>query len=527
MTQTKNFGVGSNETELKLTCRREDVAEILGLPFIADHLRYDPEHRELKSRYFDTPEGTLNDENVELRVRSDGDRWIQTMKVAEQNGDALGIYERQEFDAEVEDAELDFDLLPAPNGNGKLRIHKAKVRKKLQPIFETRISRTIHDLEVQGDLVEMVVDDGEVSSGEEVTTICQIELELKRGNPETLFAVASQIAKHVPLRLGSPRKADVGYQLLNRVEPTPTYMVPLKLRSKMTVEDAFVAILTNCLEQIRGNEAVVLESRDIEGVHQMRVGLRRLKSLFSVFASAIPKDFTTPFKEQLAVVAEPLGAARDWDVFIDERLSPIREALPEEKLFSDLQKAANRKRGYAYRKLRNAILSRQYGEAMIGITSWLVHRGWRTEMTQKQLKELKRPVRSLAEAMLKKGHQKILQKAGNLDLATDDAWHDLRLAIKKQRYSVGFFLTCFPGKASKAYSKASKRLQDHLGKLSDLVMADSHLQQLAGKDEESPIHIVSAALRGWEFRERLFLRDGLEVKWNSFYEAQKFWAKKK
>tara|TARA_R110002096_G_scaffold316010_14_gene510414 strand:+ start:4488 stop:6074 length:1587 start_codon:yes stop_codon:yes gene_type:complete len=524
VTQKKNQAEGSKETELKLTCRSEDIAKILGLSYVAEHLRYEPEHCELASRYFDTPDCALNEEDVELRIRREGDRWIQTMKVAEQPGDALGVYERMEYDAEVDDAELNLDLLPAQNGHGKLPVHKSKIQKKLQPVFETKISRTLHDLEIQGDLVEMVVDEGEVSAGGKVTALCQIELELKRGRPETLYEVASQLAKQVPVRLGSPRKADVGYRLLNHREPEPQKITPLKFRAKIPVEEAFLAILTNCLELIRGNEAAILEGRNIDAVHQMRIGLRRLKSLFSVFSIAIPKRITAPFKERLDVIGVPLGVARDWDVFVEERLRPMLSEFPEEKLFSDLQKVANRKRGYAYRKLRNAILSREYGATIIELNLWIVKQGWRGEMSKKELKALNRPVRSMAATILEKAHQGVMEQAGSLDLATDEEWHKLRLAIKKQRYTVDFFQSCFPGKPAKSYGKAARRLQDHLGKLNDVANASAHLEELAGQDEASPTHMVAIAFRGWQSRERTLLRDGIVEKWKAFATAPKFWT---
>src|SRR3546814_12195228 len=75
----------------------------------------------------------------------------------------------------------------------------------------------------------------------------------------------------------------------------------------------------------------VLRNRDIEGVHQMRVALRRLRSALSLFAPALPAALTDPLIAELRWLNGPLGRKRDIDVFLAETLVPLSAKLPDPK----------------------------------------------------------------------------------------------------------------------------------------------------------------------------------------------------
>src|SRR5690606_12993673 len=103
------------------------------------------------------------------------------------------------------------------------------------------------------------------------------------------------------------------------------------------------------------NEPVVCRGDDPEGVHQMRVGLRRLRSLFTVFAPVLPAAQTDYFKSELKWLASELGAARDYDVFRDEILRPVHACFPEAPGMAGLLKEAGRSGALAYERARAAI----------------------------------------------------------------------------------------------------------------------------------------------------------------------------
>ena len=91
----------------------------------------------------------------------------------------------------------------------------------------------------------------------------------------------------------------------------PVHAQPLELKDDMTVEQAAHAILLNCLNQIEANRAQVAGGQSPESVHQMRVGLRRLRSALDLFNDVIRPG--SRLRREIEWLGNELGPARDWD----------------------------------------------------------------------------------------------------------------------------------------------------------------------------------------------------------------------
>ena len=91
----------------------------------------------------------------------------------------------------------------------------------------------------------------------------------------------------------------------------------LTLSKRMTTEQAFQFIAGNCLMHITANRDGVAERQDAESVHQMRVGLRRLRTLLAVFKNVLPAPQS--LLHDLTWLGTQLGAARDWEVLAGSR----------------------------------------------------------------------------------------------------------------------------------------------------------------------------------------------------------------
>src|SRR5207253_203396 len=85
------------------------------------------------------------------------------------------------------------------------------------------------------------------------------------------------------------------------------------LTNGTSTRDGFKTIGRACLKQIVGNEPALLEG-DPEGVHQMRVGLRRLRAALSLFADILRDLRTAAIKTELKWLAGELAPARQLDV---------------------------------------------------------------------------------------------------------------------------------------------------------------------------------------------------------------------
>jgi triphosphatase len=120
------------------------------------------------------------------------------------------------------------------------------------------------------------------------------------------------------------------------------------LPREIAAEDAFRLTLLQCKWHIASNIDAIVTSREVEGVHQMRVGLRRLRVALTSFGG----DFRNPVLEALGTRAKKLAAklapARDLDVFVDELLEPAAQANGAVDAFDQLRARAGEARRVAW-----------------------------------------------------------------------------------------------------------------------------------------------------------------------------------
>src|SRR3972149_4394086 len=103
---------------------------------------------------------------------------------------------------------------------------------------------------------------------------------------------------------------------------TPVKAQPPALVEGMQVPDAFGEIGRSCLAQMQANETGVGAGRDLEFLHQYRVGLRRLRSSFGLFRPLLASESAAALLQEMRWLSAYLGAARDWDVFCEQTLKP-------------------------------------------------------------------------------------------------------------------------------------------------------------------------------------------------------------
>lgn len=206
------------EIEIKLGVRAEDLSRIDTLTVLERAEKRDD--LKLANVYFDTPEQVLAAHKVALRVRSAGDKHLQTLKTA--GTSAAGFSVRKEWEWERPEATLDLSLVTEhlPESLSELKLEQ------LHPLLATDFNRRLWWVsgEDNGEAwaVEISLDQGEIRTVGGNAPICELELELKAGNPLRLFALAQEIARQIPLHAIDISKAERGYQLLNGEHPLPS-----------------------------------------------------------------------------------------------------------------------------------------------------------------------------------------------------------------------------------------------------------------------------------------------------------------
>ena len=152
----------------------------------------------------------------------------------------------------------------------------------LDPIFATKVHRRTQQLELNGAVVEVAFDEGSIEAGERRVPLAEIELEAKTGGASVLYDIGMQLLEIAPLRIGTLSKADRGYELAFGTAPKGTKAKPPGITAEYTVDDIIAMLLGSCQHHLLANQAVAEDGRDPEGVHQMRVALRRLRMAFTL-----------------------------------------------------------------------------------------------------------------------------------------------------------------------------------------------------------------------------------------------------
>jgi len=452
------------EAEIKLELPPERLAGVAKSPLIRKRQAAPPRSADLVSVYYDTRKRKLCKRGITLRLRRHGRRQLQTVKA---DGDR--ILTQQEWEHEVDGKQPDFK---AARGTALEPLLGKKLRRQLAPLFETKIKRTIVLLRWRDSDIELALDRGQLRAGRKRAPISEVEIELKDGEEADLIEVARAVAGVAPVRLGALSKAERGYRLVEGEQGEAVTRAPIHLPDGIGTGDAFRAVALACLRQIAGNEPAVLGG-DAEGVHQMRIGLRRLRTALAVFSDLLDGDpQAAKVKHALKWITGELGPARDLDVYLRGSLKPLNGA--HRRSVRALSRATARRRKSAFERAGKAVASPRYRRLILDVFDRLNTGAW-AESDDKMLRLLnERPAADFAADELTRRRRKLVKKADKFAKLGPQQRHKLRVNAKKLRYATEFFAALIAGgkadRRRRAFVKALKRVQDALGELNDIAV---------------------------------------------------------
>ena len=173
---------------------------------------------QLLNRYFDTPTMGLSQGGAALRIRQQKIQGqaqaeiIQTLKT--RGTSAGGLHQRMEWDWPLTQVELDLELIK--NSDAQDHLSTELDLTSIGALFTTDFQRKVWLYQQDETCIEIVLDQGQVSTEEHRIDLLELELELKSGNAEVLFQLAADIAQKCPVLMSDISKAERGYGLLSR-----------------------------------------------------------------------------------------------------------------------------------------------------------------------------------------------------------------------------------------------------------------------------------------------------------------------
>jgi inorganic triphosphatase YgiF len=463
----------ATEVELKLSARPADLPQLKrALVEMAPGSASSQER--LISTYYDTQDLALKQRGLTLRIREHAGRFIQTVKA----GDLAraNILARGEWEDALSDNRPD---LEAPHSGAHL---PEDVAGEFRPVFVTDVARTAVEIEpVPGTHIEAAIDKGEIRvvGGDAVEPISEIELELKSGETAGLYDLALRLLDVAPIRIETRSKSERGYRLAEGDEAAPPvfHAEPIALDPDMTVEAALQKIGRSCLAQLLRNEAAVLAAQP-EGVHQMRVAVRRIRSAVSSLKEVLPSADRRWVAEELGWLGDALGPARNLDVFTSELLPAARARLPDDLGWDDLAAILDRLRRAAYDRVREEILSERYTATMLRLSRWFEVGGWRAHPEAEAAALLSCPISRIAPRVFSRRRRRVERRSRGFDRLTPRERHKLRIATKKLRYTNELFGSLFNEDDLRKFVGKLKRLQDDLGYANDVRVAHDFVTEL-------------------------------------------------
>ncbi|OJU55949.1 MAG: hypothetical protein BGO00_00165 [Alphaproteobacteria bacterium 62-8] len=291
---------------------------------------------------------------------------------------------------------------------------------------------------------------------------------------------------------------------------------PVRLTGDMRAADGFRIIVMECAAHIAANIGAV-RNGEREGVHQMRVGLRRMNVALAMLKMMPGSPGVKRLRKRTRALAAGLGQARDLDVFVDEILAgmPADDAAALETLRVETDRLHRDAWAVAKMAVEDRALD-AFLDEIAALAEELSAPG-----QAKDRKALSQAAPDALDRLLSRARKRG-RHIGNGD---DRALHRLRIALKKLRYAVEFFESLYPHKSGRRYLKRLKAMQDLLGRVNDAAAARATLKRvLDGADGDvAALRYAAGLVTGFHDARADGLRAAALKEWGVFSERTPFW----
>lgn len=468
------------QIELKFRIAPEGLPAFRRHPLLARCASSKTPARQCTDIYFDTPDFLLQRHSVALYVTRVGKRWKRVLAA---NAGLLAPRRQREWEADLSDASPDCAAIT------RLFLDERELQScrfdesicaTLIPMFTIDCRRESWHLEFgQGCGAELTLSRGELHCRNARAPVCELCIVHRTGAPDACLEFALAIQRDFKLHLAYRSQADVGYALRDLKQVRAFNAEPLILPSDLDIEQGMESIFRSCMQHIFGNAAGVLKDGEMECIHQMRVGLRRLRSALDIFAPL--KPCPEKIRLELAWLSSRLGDARDWDVFDASAIPAFVERAGEAAGLAALRKQVRREINRTHRQAAVAVDSLRCTRLWLNLERWLAAANGMGMMPDSSEETRPMLLRDFAEQNVKRFHKKMLKRCVSMNASEARSRHRLRIASKKLRYATEFFVSYYRKKPAARFLRKLAKLQDIFGASNDTAVAGRLLRTLAQK----------------------------------------------
>lgn len=364
--------------------------------------------KELGNIYFDTADSWLRDHDIGLRIRQSDGVYVQTVKTSGRV--VAGLHQRPEYNAEHSSNEP--NLLLHPDDIWPAGREVQVLQQQIVPLFATNFEREQWLLSMpDGSQIEVAFDQGVVVAGEQQSPICEVELELKSGQTESLFTLARILSEQGGMRLGNLSKAARGYRLAQNYVSDPVLDFALiETDPKFSVEECFIQSLEHGLSHWHYHEQIYCEQQTVEALEQIDYAIHFIRQLFTVYGGIIPRRASALLRQEFKWLEEELS----W-----LKTSQYLEDLTEDKGYT-LRKLDCQKQLVAVLNEQKEALpssdlilklfeSARYTAVLLDLSRWILSKGWQPFLDDKAREKMAQDVKPFAMKQLDRSWAELIE----------------------------------------------------------------------------------------------------------------------
>jgi len=477
------------DPHLRLTLAAADLAPArAALLAMAGHPR--ARRSRATTTYYDTQDHALRRRGLTLEVRRIGRQYLQTVS-RDPDGDPVPVQWTDRIRSRHPDP-------AAPQAQSEIGADLAADDFSLS--FTVQVERSTFPFRpAEGTEIEVAVEHGTIRNAADASDpINVIDLALKQGSGAALWDVALRLLELVPCRIEPHSVAQRGFHLIAADAPRPSRRaLAIALDRGMTFDAALQQIGRGLIASLLRHEPQALAGAP-EAIHQMRIAVRRLRSLLTAVRAMLPEDHYAWANGVLRWLGNALGTVRNLDVFDQALLKPVSGILKGERDLARLAAAARRRRRVAHDRAREAIASARYTASLMRLARWFEARAWRDQPVSEKSARLVEPLSDVAPALLRRLFRKARRRAKRFPELAPPQRHKLRIALKHLRYATEFLDGIYDEHKVARFMSRVRPLQDDLGYASDIHAAKALVAELG--NGHATLERAGGIVIGWHDR---------------------------
>ncbi|TWH77315.1 CHAD domain-containing protein [Azomonas agilis] len=459
-------------TRLTLRISAADLAVLRQHPLLTDCRIEPPYTQGQRYCYWDTPARLLMRQGIHLYLHQQGiDTWQGLTLTPEQAARYQILCEQKVL---LKGHQLDlaaFEVLPK-----ELKSILELMEPRLELVGEAHIQREYQLLQFRnGTQAILCIDIGYlqvgVEAGRRTESIHELGVVLHKGKLKKLLDGVTRLAADIPMFLEGQTLAQRCFRLQDQSAAEPLKATLPELQQPLA-GPRLATTLEACQQTLLTNLQVLRAGRGLdnpEWVHQARVALRRIRTLLRLSHQLMPRR-SQKLREALCPLAQKLGQWRDWDVFLQHTWPQWIAQVGAHPADALLQEFFQARRYQAIQEVQTELNQASCGRALLELEGLRVRLPAHDRLS----------ARDMACTALRAGYRTWVTALQQIPAHPDPkTYHDLRIVLKKLRYTLDGCVDLFEGKKPKRWLKALTQAQEVLGQQNDQWQAIQVLRNLS------------------------------------------------